>query len=83
MALIHLLITLFIWCLIIQALLSWFPSSADSAGLNSAKNFLNSITAPVLGPIRRTIPPVRFGGVGVDLSLLIAVFALQIINNFI
>ena len=83
MGLIHLLISLFIWCLIIQALLSWFPSSPDSAGLTSAKNVLNTITAPVLGPIRRAIPPVRFGGVGVDLSLLIAVFALQIINSFI
>ena len=83
MRFIHLLITLFIWCLVIQALLSWFPSSPNSTGLNAFKSALNSITAPVLNPIRRTIPPVRFGAVGVDLSLLIAVFGLQLINSFI
>ena len=83
MSLLHLLITLFIWCLIIQALLSWFPSSPSSSGLNGFKSALNSITSPVLNPIRRAIPPVRFGTVGVDLSLLIAVFALQVINAII
>lgn len=82
-SLVHLAITLFVWCLIIQALLSWFPSSPSSSGLNQAKSVLHSITAPVLNPIRRAIPPVRFGTVGVDLSLLIAVFGLQIINSFI
>jgi YggT family protein len=83
MSLIHLLITLFVWCLILQALLSWFPSSPNSTGLNAFKAALNSITSPVLNPIRRAIPPVRFGAVGVDLSLLIAVFGLQLINSFI
>jgi YggT family protein len=83
MGFIHLAITLFVWCLIIQALLSWFPSSPNSTGLNNFKNALHTITSPVLGPIRRAIPPVRFGGVGVDLSLLIAVFGLPLINSFI
>ena len=37
-----------------------------------------AVTEPVLGPIRRVIRPVRFGGVALDLSftlVLLAVFA--------
>jgi YggT family protein len=33
----------------------------------------------VLGPVRRALPPVRMGGMGLDLSPIIVVFALQLI----
>ncbi|KAA1423466.1 YggT family protein [Mumia zhuanghuii] len=43
-----------------------------------------SVTDPPLRAVRRVIPPVRFGGVALDLSpmvLLIGLYLLQIVNQ--
>jgi YggT family protein len=40
---------------------------------------LDRITEPVLRPIRRLLPPVRAGGMAIDLSLIIAILFLEIV----
>jgi YggT family protein len=45
--------------------------------------FLYSITEPILGPIRRVIPPMGMGGMGLDLSPLIVFFGITILRSFI
>jgi YggT family protein len=40
---------------------------------------LSAICEPVLRPVRRIIPPVRFGGVGLDLSVLIVFLVISAI----
>jgi YggT family protein len=42
---------------------------------------LYSLTEPVLGPIRRVLPPMRLGGMGLDLSPIIVLIGLQIISR--
>ena len=44
---------------------------------------LYALTEPVLGPLRRAIPPVRIGGMGLDLSPLIVFFGINILMGFI
>ena len=83
MGLIHEIIFLYIWILIISALLSWFPSTNQSGGVASTKHFLARLTEPVLRPIRQIMPRPRIGGVGIDFSVLIAVVVLEIINAVI
>lgn len=83
MILIHELISLYIWVLIITALLSWFPASSGSGGLASVQRVLRAITEPVLRPLRQILPRPRLGGVGVDFSVLVAILLLEIINAFI
>ncbi len=80
MSLIHDLLTLYIWILIITALLSWLPSQSSQGGLAATKRFLARITEPVLRPLRSMLPRPSVGGVGIDLSVLVAVVALEIIN---
>ncbi len=64
-----------------RIVLSWFPISPGTP-LATAFSFLYRVTEPVLGPLRRVIPPVRFGGgMGLDLSPLIAFLALEIIGR--
>jgi len=46
-------------------------------------SFLYTITEPLLGPVRRAIPPLRMGGMGIDLSPIIVIFGLQILLGFI
>ncbi len=60
-----------------RILLSWFPIPPGGF-VASVFSFLYAITEPVLGPIRRALPPVAFGGMGLDLSPIIVIFALQL-----
>jgi YggT family protein len=80
MILIHDLITIYIWILIIAALLSWFPTQNSQGGLAATKRFLARLTEPVLRPLRAILPRPSFGGVGIDLSVLVAVILLEVIN---
>ncbi|HWD96783.1 MAG TPA: YggT family protein [Acidimicrobiales bacterium] len=83
MIIIHDLITIYIWILIIAALLSWFPTQNSQGGLAATKRVLARLTEPVLRPLRAILPRPSFGGVGIDLSVLIAVIGLEVINVII
>jgi YggT family protein len=61
-----------------RALLSWFPAAPGST-LASVNAVLYRLTEPVLGPVRRLLPPVRAGGFGIDLSFIIVFFGIQLI----
>jgi YggT family protein len=61
-----------------RALLSWFPASPGSV-LASVNTVLYRLSEPVLGPVRRLLPPVRAGGFGIDLSFIIVFFGIQLI----
>jgi YggT family protein len=68
------LIQLYIFAIFARVVLSWFPLSPGGVGA-SVFSFLFTITEPVLGPLRRVIPPMG----GFDLSPIIALVALQLI----
>lgn len=72
------LINLYVLLLFGRIILSWFPLSPGSA-LASVYGFLYSITEPVLGPVRRILPPLSFGGAGLDLSPIIVVFGVRLL----
>jgi YggT family protein len=65
-----------------RIILSWFPVEPGS-GLASVYGFLYAITEPVLGPIRRIIPPLGMGGMGLDLSPLVVFFGISILRGAI
>jgi YggT family protein len=61
-----------------RALLSWFPVSPGSP-LATVNHVLYRLTEPVLAPVRRLLPPVRFGAMGLDLSFIIVFLGIQIL----
>jgi YggT family protein len=80
--LIVLLLELFLIVLIVYSILSWYLAYARVSSDSPAyklNRVLSSICDPVLRPIRRLIPTVRIGGVGLDLSVLILFLVIQII----
>jgi YggT family protein len=83
MSFVRWLINLYIWVLIISALLSWFPISNPSGGLAAVRRGLGAITEPVLRPIRQILPHPRVGGVGIDFSVLVAVIVLIFVSRII
>jgi YggT family protein len=82
MGLICLIGQLYFFALFARIILSWFPLQPDGAGAQ-AFSILYTVTEPVLGPVRRAIPPVRLGGMGLDVSVIIVVFGLQILLRLI
>jgi YggT family protein len=69
---------LYVLLIFLRIVLSWFPVTPDTA-MASVAGALIAVTEPVLGPVRRALPPVRMGGRGLDLSPIIVVFGLQLI----
>ncbi|MCY7296127.1 YggT family protein [Alteromonas sp. a30] len=67
-------LSLMFWVLIIRALLSWV-----SQGQNPIEMVMHQLTEPFLAPIRRILPPMG----GLDLSVLVAIIALQFIQILI
>jgi YggT family protein len=74
------LIDIYLLLVIGRILLSWFPISPESP-MSSVFSFLYRLTEPVLGPIRRMLPPIGMGGMALDLSPIIVIFGLEILKN--
>jgi YggT family protein len=70
------LLNLYFVALFARIILSWFPISPGSA-MAGVFSFLYTITEPVLGPVRRRIPPLGM----FDLSPLIVILGVQILGS--
>ena len=76
MAILCALFELYIIALFGRILLGYFPISPGSA-MASVFSVLYTVTEPVLGPLRRVLPPITLGGMGIDLSPFVVVLAFQ------
>jgi YggT family protein len=76
------LFEIYVVILVARALMSWFPLHAGSPLLGLVRA-LDRLTEPVLAPIRRILPPVRAGGMAIDLSIIIAIIGAQIIAQIV
>ena len=72
------LLQIYVYVLFGRVILSWFPISPDSP-FAAVYRFLYAITEPVLGPIRRVMPGIGVGGMGLDLSPIIVFFLIQLV----
>ncbi|MCA6346979.1 MAG: YggT family protein [Alphaproteobacteria bacterium] len=77
------LLEVMVWAIIISAIMSWLVAFNV---LNLRNNFVASIhrvletlTAPILAPLQRFIPPIA----GLDITPIIAILVLQGIQRFI
>ena len=71
---------LYLYTLVILAriIMSWVRITPGTP-VASIYSVLFSITEPVLGPIRRMIPPVRMGMGAIDVSPIIVLVVIQIV----
>jgi len=77
-----LLMSAYLVALFGRIVLSWFPIAPGSA-MAPVFSALYAITEPLLGPLRRLLPPLSMGGMGLDLSPLIIIFGFNIIRSSI
>jgi len=84
LALIGYALNLFLLILFAYSILSWVTVAGrleyDSPVIK-VQRVLGRICEPVLAPVRRIIPPVRVGGTGIDLSVLIVFLVVIVLTN--
>ncbi|HEY8615159.1 YggT family protein [Phenylobacterium sp.] len=77
------LLGLLIWAIIISAVLSWLVAfdviNLRNRFVYNVTRFLDAVTAPVLRPFRRFVPPLG----GVDISPIIAILVLTGIQRYL
>jgi YggT family protein len=73
---IHYLLNIYMWLIIIRALLSW----VNPDPYNPIVSFLYQVTEPVLYRIRRFLP---FRGLGIDLSPILVFIIIVFLDRFL
>ncbi|MEC9000502.1 MAG: YggT family protein [Actinomycetota bacterium] len=76
------LLQIYLLVLVVRVLLSWFPISHDGP-MAPVAGFLYTVTDPILLPLRRLLPPIRMGGMALDLSPIVAFFGLSILMGIL
>ncbi len=82
MNLICLLLSLYWFAILAWVILSWVRVPA-SHPLGRVTVFLDRIIYPVVLPIRRVLPPLRFGGGALDLSPIVLLLGLSLLQRII
>lgn len=77
-----LLLQLYWLVVVARIVMEWIPISFDHP-LARVRAVLRSMTEPILAPLRAIIPPVRLGGMGLDLSPIVLLIALSILSGVV
>jgi YggT family protein len=74
-AILDIVLTIYMWIIIITALLSW----VNPDPYNPIVRFLHAVTEPVLRPIRRVIGY----GIGIDFSPMVVILGILFVKYFL
>ena len=69
--------------IIASILFSWFPGYPSSSFMQAIYDAVRTVVDPILMPIRNNIPPLRLGGIALDLSPIIALLGLWIARRLL
>lgn len=73
----HIVLMVYVWIVILRAVFSWI----NVPSLYQVYVLLFKLTEPLLKPIRKWVPPYRFGGL--DISPIIVVLLILFIDTFL
>jgi YggT family protein len=74
------LFTVYLILILIRIILSWIPRLPYNPILHAVVSFVHDVTDPYLRLFRRILPPVGGGGLAVDLSPIIGIIVLYILQ---
>jgi YggT family protein len=75
-AVLHLVLNIYIWILVARAIISW----VNPDPYNPIVRFLYRVTEPVLRPVRNMLP---LQGIGLDLSPMIVLLVIYVLDRFL
>ena len=77
-------VTLFILVMIIRMVLDWVSMAGRGPYWTArARTLAHAGTEPVIAPVRRVLPPVRAGGIGIDLAFTVVFVAALIVRGIL
>lgn len=83
LSVLQIVITVYTIVLFVKVLASWAPLLGIRRPISGpgrwALDLLDDVTEPVLRPLRAILPPVRAGGVGLDISVMVAFVILAVL----
>ena len=79
---VYVLFLVYLLCIFAYILTSWIPLPYN-VWLNRAQRFLYDVVDPYLRLFRRFIPQLNLGGLGLDLSPIVAIITLTIVYRLI
>jgi YggT family protein len=77
------LFLVYIVLILIRVLISWIPRMPYNPTLRKALDFVTETTDPYLNLFRRVIPPIGRGGFGLDLSPMIGLIVLFVLQAIV
>lgn len=77
------LFLVYIVLILIRVLLSWVPRMPYNPTLRRVLDFITETTDPYLNFFRRIIPPIGGGGFGLDLSPMIGIIVLFVLQAIV
>ena len=87
LAIISLVLLLVQFLLVARAVLDWTAALAGPSEAGSVRSKLSTgvmaVTEPILAPVRRILPPLRLGGMAIDLAFIVVFVAIIVIRSLI
>jgi YggT family protein len=77
------LFLVYIVLILIRVLISWIPRMPYNPTLRRVLDFVSETTDPYLNLFRRLIPPIGGGGLGLDLSPMIGIIVLIVLQGLV
>lgn len=77
------LFIVYIALIFIRIVLSWVPRMPYNPVLRAVVGFVGDVTDPYLNLFRRILPPLRMGPAALDLSPIIGIFLLVILQGIV
>ena len=85
LALVSLVLLVVQLVLVVRVVLDWSVMLAGPAVPGSARSkaldVIYRITEPILAPVRKVLPPLRAGGVSIDLAFIVVFLAIGVIRS--
>lgn len=81
LCILDLLLQVLLIVLLVHVVFSWIPRPPEP--ILPVVRGIDRLLAPILEPIRRVLPPLQMGGMGLDLSVLVVFFAIYILMYLI
>jgi YggT family protein len=85
-ALLGTLLLLFQLVLVARAVVDWiaaFSSGPEPEWRRTTRRITHAATEPVLAPVRRVLPSIRAGSVGIDLAFIVVFFAAVLLRQLV
>jgi YggT family protein len=84
-ALLGLALLIFELILVARIVLDWVGvlAPAGGGGLIRARGWTHAVTEPVIGRVRRVLPPMRVGPVAIDLAFTVVFLAVIVLRSIV